>query len=540
MSNTFESAGVLRDSSRRSFLKLAGVMGAAAAFAGSISACSPGGTPGPAGSDGNGNAQAAGSIEAGISYQLSTGFDPMLATGATPLAANIHIFEGLVELHPATREPYLALAAADPEQVDETTYRVTLRDGATFHNGEPVTAEDVVFSFERVLDPKNESLYAGFISFIDTVTAVDEKTVEFKLKYAFPGFGPRISVVKIVPKAAVEADPEGFDLAPIGSGPFSLVSAVKEDKIVFKKFTDYNGKYPARVEDMTWLLIADPAARVASIPSRTQAIEDVPYLDVDQLKSKVEVESVQSFGLLFLLFNTAKEPFGDKRVRQALHYALDTEDIITKALLGNAAPATSYFQEGHPSYSEASTVYNFDAGKAKSLLQEAGAENLSVTLTSTDTGWVTKVVPLIKEAWDAIGVNTTLEILQSAAVYAPDKVNGGNFDVLCAPGDPSVFGNDGDILLSWFYRGDAWMKNRASWHETAEYKEVQTKLDQAAQLEDDEAKAIHAEIINIVAEEVPLYPIFHRQLPTAWDSEALVDFEPLPTTGLSFLGVGRS
>ncbi|MHA7247560.1 ABC transporter substrate-binding protein [Arthrobacter tecti] len=536
MSNTFEPRGLLKEPNRRNFLKLAGVMGAAAAFAGSISACSPGGSPEPAGENGE---QGAGSIEAGISYQLSTGFDPVLATGATPLAANLHIFEGLIELHPATREPYLALAAAEPEMIDETTYRITLRDGAKFHNGEDVTTDDVVFSFERVLDPENASLFAGFIPFIDSVTAVDEKTVEFKLKYAFPGFGPRISVVKVVPQAAVEADPEGFDLAPIGTGPFSLVSAVKEDKIVFKKFADYNGKYPARVEDMTWLLIADPAARVASIPSRAQAIEDVPYLDVDQLKSKVDVESVQSFGLLFLMFNCASEKFADKRVRQALHYAMNTEDIITKALLGNAAPATSYFQEGHPSYSEASTVYGFDAEKAKSLLQEAGAENLTVTLTSTDTGWVTKVVPLIKENWDAIGVSTTLEILQSAAVYAPEKVNGGNFDVLCAPGDPSVFGNDGDILLSWFYRGDAWMTDRAAWSETAEYAEVQAKLDEAVRLEPEAAKAVHADIINIVAEEAPLYPIFHRQLPTAWDSSALDGFQPLPTTGVAFIGVGR-
>lgn len=537
MSNTFESTGLLKDSSRRSFLKLAGVMGTAAAFAGSIAACSPGGTPAPAQS--GGSEEGTGSIEAGISYQLSTGFDPMLASGATPLAANLHIFEGLIELHPATREPYLALAAADPEMVDETTYRIQLRDGATFHNGEAVTTEDVVFSFERVMDPENASLFAGFIPFIDTVTAVDETTVEFKLKYAFPGFGPRISVVKVVPQAAVEADPAGFDLAPIGTGPFSLVSAVKEDRIVFKKFDAYNGKYPARVADMTWLLISDPAARVAAVPSRAQAIEDVPYLDVDQLASKVEVDSVQSFGLLFLMFNCASEKFKDKRVRQALHYATNTEDIITKALLGNAAPAKSYFQEGNPSYTEASTVYGFDAEKAKSLLQEAGAENLTLTLTSTDTGWVTKVVPLIKENWDAIGVQTTLEILQSAAVYAPDKVNGGNFDVLCAPGDPSVFGNDGDILLSWFYRGAAWMEDRAAWHTTPEYTQVQEMLDEAVQLEADEAKAIHAEVVNIVAEEVPLYPLFHRQLPTAWDGDALDGFQPLPTTGVAFIGVGR-
>ncbi|MFZ3454061.1 ABC transporter substrate-binding protein [Arthrobacter sp. 7Tela_A1] len=535
MNNSLDTSGLLNDSSRRNFLKLAGVMGAAAAFAGTLSACSPGGSPAPAGSAAA--AEGTGSIEAGISYQLSTGFDPMISTGATPQAANLHIFEGLTELHPATREPYLALAAAEPTNVDDTTWEVKLRDGATFHNGDPVTTEDVVFSFERVLDPANQSLFAGFIPFIDSVSAKDDSTVEFKLKYPFPGFSPRISVIKIVPKAVVTADPAGFDLKPVGSGPYSLVSAVKEDRIVFKKFDGYNGKYPARVADMTWLLLADPAARVASVPSRTQAIEDVPYLDVDQLATKVDVESVQSFGLLFLMFNCAK--FTDKRVRQALHYAIDTDAVITKALLGNAAAATSYFQKGHPSYTEAAGVYGYDAEKAKSLLKEAGMENITITLTSTDTGWVTRVVPLIKEYWDAIGVTTTLEILQSAAVYAPEKVGGKNFDVLCAPGDPSVFGNDGDILLSWFYRGATWMENRAGWNTTPEYADVQAKLDEAVKLSPEEAKPVHASVVDIVSEEVPLYPLFHRKLPTAWDSNALDGFAPLPTTGVSFVGVGR-
>ena len=532
MSKTSENTGFLRNASRRDFLRIAGVLGTASAFAGSLAACSPGTSTAT-----TGTAAAADSLEAGISYSLSTGFDPMTATGATPVAANLHIFEGLTELHPATRKPYLALAGADPEKVDETTYRVTLRDGATFHNGDPVTVDDVVYSFERVLDPANKSLFAGFVPFIDSVTA-DGDAVKFTLKYPFAEFTPRISVVKVVPKA-LASDQAAFDLAPVGSGPYKFVSAVKEDRIVFKKFAEYNGTYPARVTDMTWLLLADPAARVASVPSRAQAIEDIPYLDVEQLKSKLDVESVQSFGLLFMMFNCVSEKFADKRVRQALHYATNTEDIITKALLGNAAAATSYFQQGHPSYTEASTVYGYDPEKAKALLKEAGMENLSITLTSTDTGWVTRVTPLIKESWDAIGITTTLEPLQSAAVYAPEKVGGQNFDVLVAPGDPSVFGNDGDLLLSWFYRGDTWAKNRMAWAGTPEYADVQAKLNQAVQLEPAEAKKVHAAVVDIVAEEVPLYPLFHRQLPTAWDSSTLDGFAPLPTTGLSFVGVGR-
>lgn len=538
MSNTLQNLPAT-PASRRTFLKAAGVLGAATAFTATLAAC--GSSDAPKDSTNTAAVNKDLSIEAGISYSLSTGFDPMSSSGATPLAANLHIFEGLVELHPATREPYNALAAADPKKVDDTTYQVTIRDGAKFHDGTPVTTDDVVYSFERVKDPANKALFAQFIFFIDSVKKVDEKTVEFKLNTPFAGFGPRISVVKVVPKAIASADQKAFDAKPIGTGPYKFVSAAKDDKIVFARNDEYNGPMPALAKDMTWFLLSDASARVTAMQSgRVQAIEDVPYLDVDALKSKVDVEAVQSFGLMFLMFNLSKAPFDKKEVRQALHYALDKESIIKTALLGNATAASSYFQEGSPNYQKASTVYTYDAEKAKSLLSAAGVSGLKLTLTSTDTAWVKDVVPLIKKNWDAIGVETTLEPLQSSAVYGPDKVGGLKYDVVAAPGDPSVFGNDADILLSWFFRGDTWAKNRFAWNNSAEYKEVQTKLNAALAAPEADAKKLYGEIINIIAEEAPLYPIFHRKLPTAWDSKKLSGFAPLPTTGVAFIGVGRT
>ncbi|MHA7177176.1 ABC transporter substrate-binding protein [Arthrobacter sp. Sr24] len=539
MSNTLQNLPAT-PASRRTFLKAAGVLGAATAFTATLAACGSSDETNT-GTESTGAANTDLSIEAGISYSLSTGFDPMSSSGATPLAANLHIFEGLVELHPATREPYNALAKEDPKQIDDLTWQATIRDGAKFHDGTPVTTEDVAYSFERVLDPANKALFAQFIFFIDSVKVVDEKTVEFKLNTAFAGFGPRISVVKVVPKAVASADQVAFDANPVGTGPYKFVSAAKDDKIVFARNDDYNGPKPALAKDMTWFLLSDASARVTAMQSgRVQAIEDVPYLDVDALKGKVDVESVQSFGLMFLMFNLSKAPFDKKEVRQALHYALDKDAIIKTALLGNAAAATSYFQEGSANYQKAATVYGFDADKAKSLLEAAGVKDLKVTLTSTDTAWVKDVIPLIKKNWDAIGVQTTLEPLASSAVYGPEKVGGLNFDILAAPGDPSVFGNDADILLSWFYRGDTWAKNRFGWSDSAEYKEVQTKLDAALAAPEADAKKLYSEIINIIAEEAPLYPIFHRKLPTAWDSKTLTGFAPLPTTGMSFVGVGRT
>ncbi|MGP0224637.1 ABC transporter substrate-binding protein [Paenarthrobacter sp. NCHU4564] len=539
MSKTINSLPLVNDASRRNFLKLSGAVGAAAAFTATLSAC--GGAASTTTSNQTNTAAVNKDliIEAGISYALSTGFDPLSSSGATPMAANLHIFEGLIELHPATREPYNALAASDPKKVNDTTYQVTIRDGAKFHDGTPVTTEDVAFSFTRVMDPANKSLFSQFIPFIQDVKPVDAKTVEFTLKYAFPGFGPRISVVKIVPKA-LATDLKAFDAKPVGSGPYKLVSAVKDDKIVFEAFADYNGPKPALAKGMNWLLLSDAAARVTAVQSgRVQAIEDVPYLDVDGLKSKVKVESVQSFGLLFLMFNCAKAPFDNKLVRQALHYGMDKEAIIKKALFGNAKAASSYFQEGHPDYVKAKNVYGYDASKAADLLKQAGVTNLEFELLTTDTAWVKDVAPLILESWNKIpGVKVTVKNLQSGAMYT-DRVGKGDYSVVAAPGDPSVFGNDADLLLSWFYSGATWMEKRAFWT-TPERAKLQDLMNKGSQASGDAAKKTVGEIVDLVSEEVPLYPIFHRQLPSAWDEKKLNGFKPLPTTGLSFVDVGRT
>lgn len=546
MDKTIKNLPLVNDSSRRSFLKLTGAVGAAAAFATTLAACGGAAptTTGAAGTAAPVNKDLY--IEAGISYALSTGFDPLSSSGATPLAANLHVYEGLVELHPATREPYNALAAADPKMVNPTTYQATIRDGAKFHDGTAVTAEDVVFSFTRVMDPANKSLFSQFIPFIQDVKALDAKTVEFSLKYAFPGFAPRISVVKIVPKALANfplgsEQLKSFDAKPVGTGPYKLISAVKDDKIVFEANADYNGPMPALAKGMTWLLLSDAAARVTAMQSgRVQAIEDVPYLDIDGLKTKATVESVQSFGMLFLMFNCAKGPFSDKRVRQALHYGLDKDSIIKKALFGNAKAASSYFQEGHPDYVKAKNVYAYDAKKAEELLKAAGVTSLEFELLTTDTAWVKDVAPLMLESWNKLpGVKVTLKNLQSGALYT-DRVGKGDYSVVAAPGDPSVFGNDADLLLSWFYAGDTWMKGRAYWASTPERDQLVGLMAKAGQSTKDEAKTVTGEIVDLVSEEVPLYPIFHRQLPSAWDPKKLSGFKPLPTTGVAFVGVGRT
>lgn len=474
---------------------------------------------------------------AGIAYGLSGSFDPLNASGAVTLAVNWHLFEGLVNLDPATRLPYAALAAEMPTTEDGLTYTIKLREGATFHDGSPVTADDVVFSFARVLDPESASLFRSFVAFIDTVEASGTDTVVITTKFPFSLFNERLGSVKIVPRAAVEADPEGFGTLPIGSGPYRLISAVPEAEIVFERFDGYNGPRPALAADMIWSLIADPTARVNALASgQVMAIEDVPYIDIDAVSAYATVEKVQSFGLLFAMFDTSKPPFNDVRVRQAFFHALDMDKIIGTGMLGNATAATSFLPETHPNYHQAATVYTYDPDRARALLAEAGVPSLPFTLFSTDHGWVRDVAPIIKESLDQVGFVTTLDIAQSGGQYT--RVDAGEMQAMIAPGDPSVFGNDPDILMQWWFGDNVWPKTRHRWADSAEYATLTQVLAEAQQLSGDEQQAKWNEAMDILSNNVPLYPLFHRMLPIAWDAEQLAGFVPVPTTGLSFLDVG--
>ncbi|GAB2943696.1 ABC transporter substrate-binding protein [Micromonospora polyrhachis] len=540
MSTTHKRSGRRIGAPRR--VRSLTMMATASALALGLAACSGG----PASTNAVGGGDGKTSIEATLAFTLSSGFDPANASSAVATAVNQHISEGLVDLDPITRESYLALAKADPvASSDGLTYTVTLRDGAKFSDGTPVTAEDVAWSFTRVLKPADSAappLMQGFIPFIDSVTATDTTTTEFKLKYAFALFKERISVIKIVPKAKTgdAAAAKAFDTAPIGSGPFKLDSASKESGIKLSRNPNYNGPRPAKVDTMTWNTTSEAAARVSDLQGgRVQAIESVPYLNVDSLKGKYTVDVKQAFNQVFLMFNTEAKPFSDKRVRQALHYAIDKDAVIKTALNGYGSAATSYLDEGNKDYQKAATVYDHNIEKAKALLQEAGVTNLSFQLDTTDNSVVKDVAPLVIEQWKKIGVNATLNTVPSSAIYG-DLVPKDTFRVLMATGDPSVFGTDTDLLMRWFYYGETWPGQRYRWSDT-DRKAMAELLDKAAQTSDEAArKVLWKQALDLVADQVPLYPILHTKVVTAYDPAKVTGFSGAATTGLYFLGSSRS
>ncbi|AOZ72744.1 hypothetical protein BK816_05090 [Boudabousia tangfeifanii] len=528
----------------RTNFKRGSAVAAAAVCAMMLGACG-GGTTAPSTSNSAEGGSTGGEkvINAGVAYDMNSGFDPATTSGALPLAANWHVFEGLMDLDPVTHEVYVGLAKEEPKKVDDTHYEVTLRDGAKFSDGSDVTVDDVLFSFNRILDPENKDtgLYRAFLPFMDKVEKKDDKTVTISLKYPFALLNERLSLVKIVPKAVVEADAEAFKAKPTGSGPYVITEATPKTVVKFDKNPNYNGSKEAKVDKMEWKVLGDAAARLTAMQSgTTDAIESVPALDVQSgilAKGDTKVESVDSFGLVFMMFNTKKPPFDDVRVRQAFFYAVDYDKLVNNAMFGLANPATSYLQESHPDYQKASTVYTHDVEKAKKLLAEAGHPTLDLTLNITDHAFMKDIGPLVQENLKEAGINIKLEQDASGGTYK--KVDQGDYSVLIAPGDPSVFGNDPDILLRWWYGKNIWSEKRYNWADSAEFKQIQELLDQASQTTDKEAaKANYKKVYDIISDNAVLYPLVHRKLPTAWNDAKLDGFKPISTTGLSFLGVG--
>lgn len=527
---------------RRNMLRLSGALGLAACFSASVGACAPQSSDSGDSATATGSAKKDGTIKAAISYELGTnGYDTMTTSAALTVAVNWHTLEGLTEIDPATREVYAALASEVPK-ADGTTFDVALRDGAVFHDGSKVTADDVVFSYERVLDPKNASLYASFIPFIKSVKKKDESTVTFTLNHAVGVLAERLAVVKIVPQAAVKKDAKAFDANPVGTGPWKMTdNGAASKKIVFARNDDYTGTRPAKAKAMEWQVIPDAGTRTNALTSgKVQAIDSVPYLSIEQLKSKHDVESVQGFGLLFAMFNNSKgNPFADVKNRQAFLYAVDIDKVIKTALLGQAEPASCFVQKDHPAYKEAKVVYARDTAKAKKLFAETGLKKLR--LMATDHDWVAKCSPIIQESLKEVGVTVEFTEKQSADIYTTIDGKADAYDVVIAPGDPSVFGNDADLLLRWWYAGDLWTDSRMHWKGSESYTSVQKLLAEALK-EQDEAAATKQwqEVFDVISQNVPLYPLFHRKAPTAWDGSSLIDFAPTSLTGLTFMDVATT
>lgn len=525
---------------RRSFLKYTGALGAAA-LSSSLAACSSG-PESTNDTGGSGHGRDA-TLTAVIGYGNDGSWDPTQTASAFCMAANNHIYEGLLDTDPISREPYAALATRVPADLSGTSWTFTLRSGATFHDGKPVTADDVVFVFDRILDPKTQTLAKGFFaSWLKEVRKTDARTVELVLKFPFPEGISRLTLAKIMPKHVFSL-PGAWDDAirgkAIGSGPYRQTAHHPKSNTTFEAFAAYNGPRRAAFKKMNWLTIVDAAPRVAKISGASagaQIADNIPYANIGQLsKGGMTVRGGAGMNNLFLMFNTRHKPFDDVRVRQALHYAIDTRKMVEVALKGHGRPSTSFLNEANPSYRPAKTVYSYDPQKAKRLLREAGVKGLEIEILAVNVSWLVDCLPTVKASWDAIGVKTTLAPQETTAVFTKmDQKQ--DYQVVAAASNPNQFGLDADLIMHYNYGPQNLWMGYARWAGDPVARKLFQDMDRATR-EPDAArkKTMVQDYIDVVAEQAVLYPVVHNELMTAWNPHRLTGIRPQPYPGINLL-----
>lgn len=528
-----------KDVSRRTFV---GATGAAAAAAGlglvgcGSSDSDSGSTSGSAETTVEGTT-GGGTITAGSAYAPSS-IDPASTSSAVGLGANWHIFEGLYGIDYHDYSTFNELATGDPEQVDEYTYTVTIRDGATFSDGTEVTAADVVNAYECV---STNDTYSPFFAPFEGLEATDDSTVTITTNIAnFSLLKDRLAIIRVFPATQTEDDRA---TNPIGSGPWAY-SEVSDTVIELIPNEYYNGDHPAQDEMIHYDILTDATARITAQQEGTTLVMEMLTADaVTTLEAAgCQIDEVQGFATRFMMFNVAKEPWDNVLVRQAVMYALNVDQMISNTFDGLASAVTSYLPESFTNYHEASTVYTYDPDKAAELIEEAGITPGDVTLLTTDNEQVVAMSTQVKEDLDALGFNVSITTDTSSATYGNIDQNG-DYDLLLAPGDPSCFGADPDLLLNWWYGDNIWMQTRCPWNTTDEWAELNSLMTEALAQEGDEQQETWNQCFDILAENVPLYPVVHVNTVTAsWNDPstsptgtAITGFEGIGTTSMSFI-----
>lgn len=526
--------------SRRQMLRVMGAAGLTAASLSSLlAACTEDDAPPATGEDGATGTEG-GTTDATVDGAFSNAFlalDPHTGLGVGTIMIMSYVFEGLYRINPISGQPVPALIDGALDMPDDATMVARLRQGATFHDGTPVTADDVVFSFERMLDPDVGSFLAQFVAFIDRITAIDETSVRFELNQLPAGgsiIPERLALVGIMSRAdTTSRSDDERAVGPLGSGPYSVAEVLTNESVRLERFDAYNGPLPKPVQTINFNQMLDGAARVAAIRTgRLAAIEEVPYPDLASVESgEVVAEVLPAFTHSLLNFNCAKAPFSDKRVRQAIHYAIDREQLAEAVFRGHGRSAISFFPENHPFFVRPSTVFTRDVAKSQSLLEEAGVSDLEFELMISNVSWVLPQGELIESQLAEAGITVRLKPGETEALY--DFVFDGSYDAYLAFGDASVFSPDPDLLLRWSYTGFV-ADGILYW--TGEPADQLVGLLDAARdsSSEDERRRLYGEALSLIADEVPTYPLHHRDQATAF-VEGTPGIAPIPRPGLNFL-----
>ncbi|MFP4588881.1 MAG: ABC transporter substrate-binding protein [Candidatus Acetothermia bacterium] len=333
----------------------------------------------------------------------------------------------LLAINPETNELEPAIAKDWETTEDRKGYIFYLRDDVKFHNGRTADAEDVKYSFTRLLQDGRsidllsgvkgaEAVLDGESDELEGVTVLDDYKVKVELTeqdvtflYNMANHG-----TSIVPEEEVEELGDQFGSQPVGAGPFKLERWVRGSEIVLTRFEDYYGG-EAYLEEVVFKLMPESTSRNLAFKQKDIDYNFVNMSNYKQLKESTSEENLIEATELWVravLMNTSQGPLKDKKVRKAINYAIDKEAVLEDYYQGMAYPATGPLSPGHPAYDE-DAGYSYDPEKAQQLMKEAGYEKgfeLEILGPEASSYGIPAAVPLVPYL-QKIGINVKLTTL---------------------------------------------------------------------------------------------------------------------------------
>jgi peptide/nickel transport system substrate-binding protein len=420
------------------------------------------------------------------------------------------------------------------KQLNDTTWEFTLRQGVKFHDGTPLTAADVKATLDRNLAPGKTVVNAGFTT-IESVQAVNPSTVRIASKRPDPLLLVRVAQMgaQILP-ARLTTDDGAKELArrPVGTGAYRFVEWVKDDRLVMEANRDWwgwEGKTPA-FDRVIWKPIPDDFPRLVALekgdvdiitnvpPDRSQGIAD---------GRNTRLLTVPSTRIVTFAMNSTQPPLSDKRVRQALQYAVDVPAIIKNIYAGQGKLLFGGVADVDFGHTPAIKPYAYDAAKAKRLLAEAGRPNgVDVTLYA-GTGTMVNdkaLLEVIADMWSKVGIRGRVEMMEMGARQRMlnERAVPPNGMLLGNP-QSTLLDADGSLWRIWHpngFSGKYWIGSQPGqrFHDLME--QARYALDPKVR------KQLYAEAIQIKDDEKPSLDLFQELV--VYGTSKRVSFKPRP------------